>query len=118
MEFEYRFYKKGGILAAGVDAGRNVLPGFGDQRNFQLLVEAGFSATEAIEIMTRNGALKLDEKDIGSIEIGKKANFVILDGDLEADSEVVEEVLAVYKDGHYYDPKVILSTLNGKYGSF
>ena len=116
MEFEYKFYRKGGILSAGVDAGRHVLPGYGDQRNFQLLREAGFTSTETIKIMTRNGALKLGKNDIGSIEVGKRANFVILDGDLESNSQVIEKVLAVYKDGSYYDPRSLLNSLKGKYG--
>ena len=116
MDFEYKFFRKGGILSAGVDAGRHVLPGFGDQRNYQLFREAGFTPSEAIKIMTKNGALKLEDNNIGSIEVGKRANFLLLDGDLENDPEVIEKVFAVYKDGIHYDPKAILNSLKGKYG--
>ncbi|WP_209309980.1 amidohydrolase family protein [Salinimicrobium oceani] len=116
MEFEYRFYQKGGILSAGVDAGRHVLPGFGDKRNFLLLLEAGFTTLEAINIMTKNGALKLGRSDIGTIEPGKRADFVILDGDLELDPKVIEKTEKVYSNGKPYDPEVILESLKGKYG--
>ena len=115
MDFEYRFFRKGGILSAGVDAGRYVLPGFGDQRNYQLFIEAGFTPSEAVMIMTRNGALKLEIDEIGSIEVGKKANFLLLDGDLENDPQIIEKVLAVYKDGKFYDPEAILKGIKGKY---
>lgn len=117
MEFEYKFYKKGGILSAGVDAGRHILPGFGDQRNFLLLIEAGFTTQEAINIMTKNGALKLGRTDIGTIEIGKRADFVILNGDLEIDQNVIEKVNKVFKNGCSYDPESILESLKGKYGN-
>lgn len=117
MEFEYRFYKKGGVLSAGVDAGRHILPGFGDQRNFQLLIEAGFTTQEAIKIMTKNGAIKLGRNNIGTIEIGKRANFVILDGDLEIDQNAIKNVDKVYKIGKSYDPDFILGALKGKYGN-
>ncbi len=116
MEFEYRFYKMGGILAAGVDAGRHILPGFGDQRNFQLLLEAGFSVEEAIHIMTKNGAVKLGRDDIGTIEIGKKADFVLLEGDLKKNEDVIHNVNEVYKNGMSYEPDTILKSILGQYG--
>ena len=56
--FERAFVKAGGLLGAGVDPTGmgGALPGYGDQRNFELLIEAGFSPVEAIQIMTLNGA--------------------------------------------------------------
>ncbi|SDR81456.1 Imidazolonepropionase [Christiangramia echinicola] len=118
MEFEYRFYKKGGILSAGVDAGRHVLPGFGDQRNFILLKEAGFTTQEVIHIMTKNGAVKLGRTDIGTIETGKRADFMILDGDLEFDEKAIKRIYKVYKNGFSYNPGSLLKGLKGKYGNF
>ena len=106
----------GGILAAGVDAGRHILPGFGDQRNFQLLLEAGFSVEEAIHIMTKNGAVKLGRDDIGTIEIGKKADFVLLEGDLKKNEDVIHNVNEVYKNGMSYEPDTILKSILGQYG--
>lgn len=117
MDFEYKFYKIGGVLSAGVDAGRHILPGFGDQRNFLLLREAGFTTQEAINIMTRNGALKLGRTDIGTVEAGKRADFLILDGDLEFDDNAIQKLSEIYKNGVSYDPGSLLQGLKGKYGN-
>ncbi|MAQ76520.1 MAG: amidohydrolase [Aquimarina sp.] len=116
MRFEYLFYKMGGLLCSGVDAGRHVLPGFGDLRNYELLIEAGFKTEEAIQIMTGNGAKALDRTDIGTIEIGKRADFVILDGDLLNKSSTIRKIDVVYKKGIAYYPIKILKNLKGKYG--
>ncbi|MCG9970591.1 amidohydrolase family protein [Christiangramia crocea] len=111
MAFEKLFYKMGGNLTSGVDAGRHVLPGFGDQRNFELLIEAGFTSEEAIKIMTGNGAKMLSRHDIGTIEAGKRADFVILKGDLSEQASVIKEVENVYKKGIRYDPELLLEKL-------
>src|SRR5437867_6998769 len=58
MVFEKAFVDAGGLLAAGVDPTGigGALPGFGDQRNFELLSEAGFTAPQIVQIMSANGA--------------------------------------------------------------
>ncbi|WP_445456535.1 amidohydrolase family protein [Flavobacterium sp. HNIBRBA15423] len=116
MQFEYQYYKMGGLLCAGVDAGRHVLPGFGDQRNYELLIEAGFSVEEAIKIMTGNGAKALERSDIGTIEVGKRADFVILNGNLAEDASVIKNVETVFKKGIGYDPNLILKEIEGQFG--
>jgi imidazolonepropionase-like amidohydrolase len=53
------------------------MPGYGDLRNYELLIEAGFTAPAVVQIMTLNGARILgEEKRIGSIEKGKAADLV------------------------------------------
>tara|TARA_R110002049_G_scaffold116643_2_gene269369 strand:+ start:2536 stop:3990 length:1455 start_codon:yes stop_codon:yes gene_type:complete len=116
MQFEYQYYKMGGLLCSGVDAGRHVLPGFGDQRNYELLIEAGFSIEEAIQIMTGNGAKALERNDIGTIQVGKRADFVILNGNLENDATIIENVETVFKKGIGYDSEKIMNSLTGKFG--
>ncbi|MFI0430920.1 amidohydrolase family protein [Mariniflexile sp. HMF6888] len=116
MQFEYQYYKMGGVLCAGVDAGRHVLPGFGDQRNYELLIEAGFTPQEAIQIMTGNGAKALERSDIGTVQIGKRADFVILNGNLGTDATVIKNVEVVFKNGIGYDPKLILKEVEGQFG--
>ena len=113
MQFEYQFFKMGGNLTAGVDPGRHVLPGFGDQRNFELLKESGFTTAEAIQVMTSNGAKALSMPEIGVIESGKKADFIIINGSIEDDIRSIE---TVFKDGYGYDPKLILKEMKGMYG--
>ena len=64
MQFERAFVKAGGLLLAGCDPTSfgGVLPGFGDQRGLELLVEAGFTPVEAIHIATQNGAAYLGQR--------------------------------------------------------
>ena len=116
MQFEYQYYKMGGLLCSGVDAGRHVLPGFGDQRNYELLIEAGFKTEEAIQVMTGNGAKALGRTDMGIIQVGKRADFVLLDGNLSKDATVIKNVETVFKKGIGYDPEKILNGLTGKFG--
>lgn len=116
MEFEYQYFKMGGLLCSGVDAGRHVIPGFGDQRNYELFIEAGFTTEEAIQIMTSNGAKALGRKDIGSIQIGKRADFVILNGNLEKEASTITKVETVFKKGIGYNPELILNETKGQMG--
>src|SRR5579863_7870170 len=83
-EFEYAFSKAGGLLLAGLDPTGmgGVIAGFGDQREVELLVEAGFTPVEAIHIATANGAQFLGELDrIGTIAPGKQGDLVVIKGD-------------------------------------
>src|SRR6185312_2111461 len=75
MQFEKEFVAAGGLLMAGCDpTGYGaILPGFGDQRNLELLVEEGFTPVQAIQIYTQNGAKYLGREDrIGTIAVGKQ----------------------------------------------
>jgi imidazolonepropionase-like amidohydrolase len=111
MEFERSFVKAGGLLAAGVDPTGNggALPGYGDQRNFELLIEAGFTPVEAIQIMSANGAKVLGQFDkFGSVTAGKAADLVVIQGDPAATPADIRKVTIVFKDGVGYDsPKLI-----------
>ncbi len=115
MQFEYQYYKMGGLLCSGADAGRHILPGFGDQRNYELLIEAGFSTEETIQIMTGNGAKALGRSDIGTIQVAKRANFVILNGNLAENTTVIRKVETVFKNGIGYDSELILETIQGQF---
>ncbi len=116
MEFEYQYYKMGGLLCSGVDAGRHVIPGFGDQRNYELFIEEGFTTEEAIQVMTGNGAKALGRTDIGTIQLGKRADFVILNRDLEKEASTIEKVETVFKKGIGYNPEMLLNETNGQFG--
>src|ERR1700693_1346408 len=65
MEFEYAFAKAGGLLLAGCDPTGigGTLAGYGDQREVELLVEAGFTPVEAMHIQTEDGGRVLGEAD-------------------------------------------------------
>jgi imidazolonepropionase-like amidohydrolase len=121
LALERAFAAAGGLLIAGPDpTGRgDVLPGFGDQRGIELLVEAGFSPVEAIKIATLNGAIYLGrDKQIGSIAPGKHADLVVIRGDPSKQIGDVENVEIVFKDGVGYDAQKLLESVRGRYGRY
>jgi imidazolonepropionase-like amidohydrolase len=119
MDFEVAFVKAGGLLLAGPDPTGNggVLPGFGDQREMELLVEAGFTPVEAIHIATENGALYLGRQDqIGTLAPGKQADLVLIKGDPLKRIEEIENVETVFKAGIGYDSKKLIDSVRGQVG--
>jgi imidazolonepropionase-like amidohydrolase len=94
-----------------------VLPGFGDQRNLELLVEAGFTPEEAIHIATENGAVWLGEQEhLGTIAPGKAADIVVVNGNPSKDIHDVEKVEIVFKDGVGYSPQKLVESVRGLMG--
>jgi imidazolonepropionase-like amidohydrolase len=119
MDFEVAFVKAGGLLLAGPDPTGNggVLPGFGDQREIELLVEAGFTPVEAIQIATENGALYLGQQDrIGTLAPGKQADLVLIKGDPSKRIDEIENVETVFKGGIGYDSKKLIDSVRGQVG--
>jgi imidazolonepropionase-like amidohydrolase len=117
--FERAFVKAGGLLGAGVDPTGmgGALPGFGDQRNYELLIEAGFSPIEAIQIMTLNGAKILGVDDrLGSIAAGKLADLLVIRGNPVANPAEIRNVTIVFKDGVGYDSAKLLASVKGLVG--
>jgi imidazolonepropionase-like amidohydrolase len=120
LEFEYAFSKAGGLLMAGLDPTGmgGVIAGFGDQREVELLVEAGFTPVEAIHIATYNGAQYLGELErIGTIAPGKQADLVVIKGDPSKKIEDIENVETVFKDGIGYDSDKLIQSVRGIVGS-
>jgi imidazolonepropionase-like amidohydrolase len=121
LALEREFVAAGGLLIAGPDpTGRgDVVPGFGDQREIELLVEAGFSPIEAIKIATWNGASYLGrDKEIGSLAPGKNADLVVMKGDPSKQISDIENVEIVFKDGVGYDSRKLLDSVKGDYGQY
>jgi len=119
MQFERAFVAAGGLLLAGLDPTGNggVLAGFGDQREAELLVEAGFTPLEAINIATLNGAHFLGEQDrIGTIVAGKAADLVVIKGNPAANINDIENVEIVFKDGVGYDSHKLIESVRGLVG--
>ncbi len=81
MTFVNEYKNRGGRVTAGSDNGFIFQTyGFGYIRELELLREAGFHPLEVIRSATLNGAQLLGmEKEIGSVEVGKLADFVIID---------------------------------------
>jgi len=119
MEFELAFSKAGGLLLAGPDPTGNggVLPGFGDQREIELLVEAGFTPGQAIQIGTENGAIFLGRQDrIGTLIAGKQADMVLIKGDPSKNIDDIENVETVFKNGIGYDSRKLIESVRGQVG--
>src|SRR5580658_4304971 len=119
MDFEVAFVRAGGLLLAGPDPTGNggVLPGFGDQREVELLVEAGLTPVEAIHVATENGALYLGQQDrIGTLSPGKQADFVMIKGDPSTSIDEIENVDTVFKVGIGYDSKKLIDSVRGQVG--
>lgn len=121
MELERAFVARGGLLMAGSDPVGlfGSVPGFADHREIELLVEAGFTPVQAIQIATLNGAIFLGRQDqIGSIAIGKNADLVVIKGDPATHISDIENVELVFKDGVGYDTQKLLDSAKGHYGEF
>ncbi len=128
MAFVNEYKNRGGRVTAGSDNGFIFQTyGFGYIRELELLQEAGFHPLEVIRAATLKGAEALGmEKEIGSVEVGKKADFVILDENplqnlkvlygtgaikVTENNEVVRVggVKYTVKDGIIYDAKKLLA---------
>ena len=119
MAFDRAFVAAGGLLGAGVDPTGlgGALPGFGDQRNYELFIEAGFTPAQAVRIMSANGAKILGvHESLGTVEPGKLADLVVLAGDLAVDPAVIRNVTTVFKDGIGYDSATLIAAVKGRVG--
>ena len=121
MALERAFARAGGLLVAGTDptGSGGVIPGYSNQRQIELLVDAGFTPLEAIRVGTLNGATYLGrEKSIGSITAGKQADLVVLNGDPSTTIGDMRKVEIVFRQGVAYDPAKLIASVSGRVGLF
>ncbi len=119
MDFERAFVAAGGLLVAGSDPTGNggTVAGFGDLREVELLVEAGFTPVEAIKIASLNGAKFLGEDSrLGSIAIGKQADLMVVKGNPAENINHIEKVEIVFKEGVGYDTEELIQSVQGLVG--
>jgi hypothetical protein len=119
MALEREFARAGGLLVAGTDptGGGGVIAGYSNHRQLELLVEAGFTPLEAIQIGTLNGAKYLGrEARIGSLAPGKQADLVVVDGDPSTAIGDVRKVEMVFKQGVGFDPAKLVASVSGRVG--
>jgi enamidase len=117
-EYEVAFVKAGGLLAAGVDpTGYGAAPpGLGDQRNFELLLEAGFTTPQVVQIMSANGAKVLGiDGEVGTIEAGKIADLVVVEGDLETLGSL-RTTSVVFRRGVGWSAEKLIESIRGLVG--
>ncbi len=119
LALERAFAKAGGTLIAGTDptGSGGVIPGYANQRQLELMVEAGFSPLEAISIGTMNGAKFLGrDAKVGTIAAGKQADLVVVNGDPSVNIADVRNVETVFKQGVGFDPAKLIESVRGKAG--
>ena len=119
MEWERAFVAAGGLLGAGSDPwGTGLLPGLGNLRNYEMLLEAGFDPERAVRIVTLNGARILGEDErLGSIAPGKLADLVVIRGNPIRTPSDIYNVVTVFKGGVGYDSERLREAGRGKVGS-
>src|SRR5580658_7376933 len=94
-----------------------VIAGYGNWRAIELLVEAGLSPVEAIKVATSNGARLLGiARETGSIEPGKAADLVVVDGNPAEASSDLRKTETVFKDGMGFDSKRLFESVSGSVG--
>ena len=121
LALERAFARAGGQLVAGTDptGSGGVVPGFSNHRQIELLVEAGFTPLEAIQVVTLNGARYLGrEASIGTISPGKQADLIVINGNPASAIAEVRKVEIVFRQGIGYDPAKLIASVAGKVGLF
>jgi len=119
MALERAFARAGGVLIAGTDptGSGGVIPGFSNQRQVELLVDAGFSPLEAISISTLNGARYLGrDSRIGSIARGKQADLIVVNGDPSSRISDIRSVDTVFQRGIGFSPARLIDSVRGQVG--
>jgi len=111
LEAVARFHRAGIQIVSGTDD----FAGFAFQRELELYVKAGIPANEVLRIATWNGATYARVlADRGSIERGKRADLILIDGDPTQDISTIRNVALVMQDGDAYYPAELWGELGVK----
>lgn len=106
--FVRRFHEAGGLIIAGSD--NPAFPPMGATEEMRLLVAAGLPPVAALQAATINAARALEiEREVGSIEEGKLADLVLLDGNPLDDILNTRRIAAVIADGRVVDRETLLA---------
>lgn len=111
IDFVGRLYKAGVPIVAGTDE----LTGFTLHSELTLLVKAGLSPAQALQVATRNGAIYTrTQNERGSISVGKLADLVLVDGDPTKNIEDIRKISAVITRGYLMYPREIHQSMGIK----
>ena len=116
-----KFYDMGGKLVVGTDptgTGRTIA-GYANMWTLETLIKSGFTPSEAVMLCSLKGAEYLrKEYETGSIEKGKTADLILMNGNLADDPASIRNIQYVFKDGIGYDSKAIFESVKGKVGLY
>jgi len=113
MEATVRVLHQAGVpIVAGTD---QAVPGFSLDREIELYVQAGFTPIEAIRAATLVPARAMGmEKDSGTIEVGKRADVILVDGNPLENISDIRKVSTVFAAGKMYQPAALWSSVGFK----
>jgi imidazolonepropionase-like amidohydrolase len=115
---ERMYVKKGGQIVLGADAADfGIIPGFQNHNVLITMVKAGWHPLEVLKIATIGGArfLHIDE-ELGSIEVGKAADLIVVAGKPDQVIEDIKNVEIVFRNGVGYYSKVLRHSVKGLVG--
>ena len=108
-----RYHRMGGTLLVGTDAA--VVQGAGGPHEMETRVAAGLTPMDVIKAATIDGARVIHRSDnVGSLEVGKRADFLLVDGKPDQNISDIRKLSAVFKDGIGYDPQKLYEDAKGK----
>lgn len=109
--FTAELIRQGAKILIGTDAPfPYLMPGFSFHDEIQALLECGLSETAALQAATLYAAQALEiDQLVGSIEAGKRADLVIVEGDPSEDIQALQRIAAVVRDGRWYNPENLLA---------
>jgi imidazolonepropionase-like amidohydrolase len=99
-------------FVAGTD---QAVPGYSVDREVELYVKAGFTPMEAIQAATLVSARAMGmEKDSGTIEPGKRADVILVDGNPLENISDIRKVSAVFAAGRMFQPAALWQSVGFK----
>ncbi|MEO8763002.1 MAG: amidohydrolase family protein [Ginsengibacter sp.] len=109
MKNVVKLYRAGVLVALGTDSGAMPIrvQGFSEHMEMELYVAAGLTPMEAIKIATQNGTRLLHiDNERGSLQVGKKADFIVLDANPLDNIRNTHAINSVWKNGEKVADKV------------
>jgi imidazolonepropionase-like amidohydrolase len=99
-----KLWKAGILVVAGTDApSAGVFQGEGIHHELELLVESGLTPLEAISSATRNASRLINANDWGTLEPGKLADLLVINGKPDQNIQETHNVEMVFKEGTRLD---------------
>lgn len=118
VNMDVAFWRAGGKLSLGSDAaGTGIIAGYSNLKSMEILHDYGIPLIEVIKIATHNGAESLGVlDDRGTIEVGKRADLLVIKGDPSVNINDIYKIETVFKNGVGYDSESLKESAIGSVG--